>query len=135
MQTSRMLGRIYHDGEIICRQGELGDCMYVVQEGQVELMRRDGSNEFCLGVLGMGDFWGESGLWESDHRRTATARAVGDTLILSIEKRMFLARIHEDPSFVLKLMRRLSRRIHELETALIRTANVSPMAAAAKTGQ
>lgn len=134
MQTSRMLGRVYHDGEVICRQGELGDCMYVVQQGQVELMRRDGSNEFCLGVLAAGDFWGESGLWEPEHRRTASARAIGDTLILSIEKRMFLARIHEDPSFVLKLIRRMSRRIHELETALIRTANATPTAMAAKAG-
>jgi len=123
MQTSTVLGRWYKDGEIICRQGERGDCMYFVQEGEVELMRREGGSEFCLGVLKAKDFWGEAGLLERDHLRTATARAIGDTSILSVEKRMFLSRIQEDPSFVLKVMRKMSQRIHELETALVRTAS------------
>ena len=130
MQTSTVLGRWYKDSEIICRQGELGDCMYFVQEGEVELMRREGSCEFCLGVLRAGDFWGEAGLLQRDHLRTATARAIGDASILSVEKRMFLSRIQEDPSFVLKVMRKMSRRIQELETALVRTANL-PVAPAA----
>ena len=30
---SGSLGKIYEDGEIIIRQGEECDCMYVIQEG------------------------------------------------------------------------------------------------------
>ena len=119
---SAILGRWLKDGQIICRQGELGDCLYIIERGQVELMRRDGSAEFCLRVLEAGDIWGEDGLHERDHMRTATARAIGDVCVLTIEKRMFLDRIHEDPSFVLKIMRKMSRRIRELEDALMRTA-------------
>lgn len=119
---SAILGRWLKDGQIICRQGELGDCLYIIERGQVELMRRDGSAEFCLRVLEAGDIWGEDGLLERDHMRTATARAIGDVCVLTIEKRMFLDRIHEDPSFVLKIMRKMSRRIRELEDALMRTA-------------
>ncbi len=125
MQQSTMVGRWYKDGDVICRQGELGDCMYVVQHGQVELMHRDGSKEFCVGVLETGDFWGEDGLLEKDHVRTATARAIGDTILLSIEKRMFLNRIHEDPSFVLKIMKKMSKQIRELQAALIRSSEAS----------
>ncbi|MFN2189909.1 MAG: cyclic nucleotide-binding domain-containing protein, partial [Candidatus Promineifilaceae bacterium] len=29
---------MYHDGEVIIRQGEVGDCMYVIQEGKVEII-------------------------------------------------------------------------------------------------
>jgi CRP/FNR family cyclic AMP-dependent transcriptional regulator len=119
---SAMLGRWLKDGQVICRQGELGDCLYIVERGQVELMRRDGSTEFCLRVLEAGDIWGEGGLLERDHMRTATARAIGDVCVLTIEKRMFLDRVHEDPSFALKIMRKISRRIRELEDALMRTA-------------
>ncbi len=122
MPASTIMGRWFKDGQVICRQGELGDCMYIVQDGQVELMHRDGSKEFCLGVIEAGDFWGEDGLLEKDHMRTATARALGDVVILSVEKRMFLRRVHEDPSFVLKVMKRMSKRIHELQEALMRTA-------------
>ena len=128
MQESMFLGRWYNDGQIICRQGELGDCMYVVHEGQVELMWRDGDKEYCLGVVESGDFWGEGALLERDHMRTATARAIGRTCVLTIEKRMFLGRIHEDPSFAIKILKKLSRRVHQLETELVRTANVPEMA-------
>ncbi len=121
MQSAE-LGRWFKDGQVICRQGELGDCLYIIGKGQVELIRRDGSTEFCLRVLEAGDIWGEAGLLERDHVRGATARAIGDVCVLTIEKRMFLDRIHEDPSFVLKIMRKMSRRIHELEDALVRTA-------------
>jgi CRP/FNR family cyclic AMP-dependent transcriptional regulator len=121
MQSAEV-GRWFKDGQVICRQGELGDCLYIIGKGQVELMRRDGSTEFCLRVLEAGDIWGEGGLLERDHMRTATARAIGDVCVLTIEKRMFLDRIHEDPSFVLKIMRKMSSRIRELEDALVRTA-------------
>ncbi len=129
---SSVLGGVYHDAEVICRQGELGECMYVVQDGQVELMRRDGDKEFCLGVLRAGDFWGEAGLLDREHIRTATARAIGDTCVLSIEKRMFLAHIREDPLFAIKLMRRLSQRIHELESTLVSTVGTAVEASVAK---
>ncbi len=125
MQQSTFVGRWYKDGEIVCREGELGDCMYVVQQGQVELMRRDGSREFCLTIIQTGEFWGEGALIEREHRRTATARAVGEVCILSVEKRMFLVRMHEDPSFALKIMRKMSNRIVELETALVKTGGVA----------
>ncbi len=117
------LGRSYKDGEIIHRQGELGDCMYLVQHGSVELIYRDGGKEFCLGELETGQFWGEDALLEEDYLRRATARAVGDTSVLSIEKRMFLSRIHEDPSFVLKVMRQMSRRSRALQEALMHAAS------------
>ena len=119
---SATLGRWFKDGQVICRQGELGDCLYVIEKGQVELMRRAGGKEFCLRVLEAGDIWGEGGLLERDHVRSATARAIGEVCLLTIEKRMFLDRVHEDSSFALKIMRKMSRRIRELEDALVHTA-------------
>jgi hypothetical protein len=127
LMQSAVLGHWFKDGEIICRQGELGDCLYVVEKGQVELMHREGSREFCVRVLGEGDAWGEDGLLERDHTRSATARAIGEACVLTIEKNMFLDRMQEDPSFVLKIMRKMSHRIKELEDALVRTAE--PIAA------
>ncbi len=121
MQSS-VLGRWFKDGEIISRQGELGECLYVVEKGQVELMRRDGNKEFCMRVLAEGDAWGEDALLERDHIRNTTARAIGEACVLTIEKRMFLDRIQEDPSLVLRIMRKMSRRIKELEDALVHTA-------------
>jgi CRP-like cAMP-binding protein len=134
MQQSMYLGRWYKDGDAICRQGELGDCMYVIQEGKVRLMSRSGTSEYCLGELQTGEFWGEGGLFEKDYARNSTARAIGDVCILSIEKRMFMSRINEDPSFVLKILRKMSRRITELEAALVRGSEAQAQKAATTTG-
>ncbi len=122
LMESTVLGRWFKDGEIICRQGELTDCLYVVERGQVELMRRQGNKEFCIRLLTEGDAWGEDGLLRRNHTRDTTARAIGEVCVLTLEKRMFLDRLQEDPSFVLKIMRKMSRRIRELEDALVRTA-------------
>ncbi|MBZ5534627.1 MAG: cyclic nucleotide-binding domain-containing protein [Acidobacteriia bacterium] len=123
VMKSSSLGGVYHDGEVICRQGELGECMYVIQEGEVEVTRRESDKEFCLGILKAGDFWGEAGLLDREHVRTMTARAIGDVCVLSIEKRTFLTHIREDPLFAIKIMRRMSRRIQELESTLVRTVD------------
>lgn len=115
---STFLGRVYRDGEVICRQGELADCMYVIQEGHVEVLLRRGEHEFCMAVLQAGDFFGEAALLDQA-TRLGTARAIGHTSVLSIERRIFFQRIHEDASFAMKIIRKMSRRIRRLEEMLI----------------
>jgi CRP-like cAMP-binding protein len=120
--ASNALGRLYRDGEVIMRQGELGDCMYLILDGKVEVRQRKDEQEYCLDVLGKGDFFGEMGLFDHDVR-SATVRALGGAILLTVDKRMFMQRIHEDASFAYKIMRRMARRIRELETLVVRLAD------------
>lgn len=120
---SGILGKMYQDGEVIYRQGEMGDCMYVVQSGNVELLQRKGDKEYCLAMLGQGEFFGLSGLFERDVR-SATVRAVGDSCVLRLERKAFMQRAHEDASFMLTMVEKLIQRIRELEAALIRVGEV-----------
>jgi hypothetical protein len=113
------LGRIFKDGEVVYRQGELGDCMYVIQTGQVEVLQRKDDQEFCLATLGKGDFFGEMALFQEEVR-PSTVRAVGKTTVMTLEKRTLLQRIHQDPSLAFRLLQKMSTRIRELETALVR---------------
>lgn len=115
------VGKIYQNGEIIIRQGEMGNCMFIVQEGQVELLHRHGASEFCLGVLEAGDFFEPLGVLGNEVR-TCTVRAVGTARVLSLEKRTFIQRMHEDASFVFKIVRRLAQRNKQLEDMLVSTA-------------
>ncbi len=123
VSDSRCLGKIYRDDAVICRQGELGECLYVIGEGQAEVIVRRGDKEFCLGVLEAGDFFGEAELLEPGVR-PATLRAVGAAVVLTVDKRTFLHQLHEDPSFAIKIIRRMARRIRHLEQALIRCAGL-----------
>ena len=111
------LGKLLQDGEVIVRQGEVGNCMYVIQQGQVEVLLKKGDADVCVAVLGEGDFFGEMALFDQEVR-SATVRARGEARILTLEKRTFLRRIHEDPSLAFRMLEKMSRRVRKLNDAL-----------------
>ena len=111
--TSGELGKTYQDGDVIIAQGDVGDCMYVVQDGQVEIVIAEGGQEVQLAVRGAGEFVGEMAIFEREVR-SATVRALGQARLLTIDKKNFLKRIHEDPSLAFRMVQVMSRRIREL---------------------
>jgi len=119
-ETGR-LGKAYRVGEEIIRQGELGECMYIIQLGEAEMVRREGEKELCLGVLKAGDFFGEMALFEKE-LRSVTVRALSDVWALTLERKEFLRRLHEDSSLAFSIMEKLCRRIQKLNQMLIRTS-------------
>ena len=117
--SSRGLGKIYEDGEVIIRQGEKGDCMYVVQEGQVQILREESGNEIPLRIASTGELLGEMAIFEHEVR-SATVRASGSVRVLTIDKKNFLARIQEDPTLAFRILETMSKRIRELSNKLAR---------------
>jgi CRP-like cAMP-binding protein len=113
------LGKVYHDGEVIIRQGEVGNCMYVIQAGQVEVLQEKAGAEIRLVVRGEGDFFGEMAIFEHEIRM-ATVRALGEARVLTVDKTTFLRRIHEDPSLAYHILQKMSTRIRELSAELVR---------------
>jgi len=113
------LGKTYGDGEPIARQGEIGECMYVIQQGQVEVVREQDGTEVQLATLEEGDFFGEMALFDRE-RRSATVRALGEARVLTVDKRTFLRRIHEDPSLAFRIVKGMSQRIRTLDAQVAR---------------
>lgn len=113
------LGKTYGNGETIIRQGDVGDCMYVIQAGEVEVVREDGDKALRLAVLGEGDVVGEMALFDRE-TRSATVRALGEARVLTLDKRTFLRRVHEDPSVAFRIVQRMSHRIRQLNDELVR---------------
>ncbi len=119
---SGALGKIYKDKEIILIQGEQGDSLYVIQNGQVEIVTEMDEGEVRLAVRGKGELFGEMAIFEREVRM-ATVRALGEARVLTIDKKNFLRRLHEDPSLAFRLVQTMSARIRELSTeiSLLRT--------------
>lgn len=113
------LGRTFQDGQAIIQQGEMGDCMYVIQEGLVEVVVSQDGKERVLAVLGQGQFFGEMALFDREIRM-ATVRALGEARVLSVDKRNLMRRIHEDPSLVYRMLLEMSHRIRELSDEIAR---------------
>ena len=111
------LGKDYEDGEVIVREGEPGNCMFVVQEGVVEAVTESDGRELRLRTMGADEIFGEMALFEEEVR-TATIRALGPARVLTIDKRNFLGGIHEDPSLALRVVQTMSHRIRDLTNRL-----------------
>lgn len=111
------LGKPYKNGEIIIKQGDVGDCLYVIQEGKVEVIDEAGGKEMKLAELGEKEFFGEMGLFEKDVR-SCTVRAIGEAQILTIDKRNFYKTIQKDPSLAFNLLEKMSYRLRETNKKL-----------------
>jgi len=76
-------------GEVIFRQGDDGDRLYVVTKGEVEVVREDPEKgDLVLARLGPGEYFGEMALI-NNQPRNATVRAVTDAETLNIHRTDF----------------------------------------------
>ncbi len=88
--SSRVAGAFYASGDYVFREGEPGSNFYVIEKGEVEIVRQDGDTktEEVLSVLGPGDFFGEMAL--IDHRpRSASVRARTSVEVVVMGKQVF----------------------------------------------
>lgn len=75
-------------GETVFNQGDVGDYVYLVKQGECEVVRVTGDEEQVLAVLATGDTFGEMALL-ADTTRNATVRAKTDMDVLLISKHDF----------------------------------------------
>jgi CRP-like cAMP-binding protein len=113
MTSPGELGRAYRDGDVLCRQGEPGDCLFVIQDGEFEVVREEGGKETVVRVARKDELLGEMAIFERAPR-SATVRARGAGRALTLDKRNFLKRINEDPSLAFRIIQTMSQRIREL---------------------
>lgn len=117
LKAKKTLGRQFSDGEIIIKQGEEGDCLFVIQQGKVAVIDETDGNENKLAELKVSEFFGEMGLFEKDVR-SCTIKAIGDTKVLTIDKRNFYRTIQNDPSIAYRLLEKMSFRLREMNKKL-----------------
>jgi CRP/FNR family transcriptional regulator, cyclic AMP receptor protein len=98
--TSAGIGRTVHyykPKQTVFSQGERADTVFYIQEGAVQLsVLSQHGKEATLSLLGPGDFIGEGCLASDQPIRLATATAIADSSILSIEKKRMLNALHEE---------------------------------------
>ena len=88
--------------------------MFVIQEGQVEVVAERDGQEVRLAVQGAGQPIGEMAIFDQQ-LRSATVRALGQARILTVDKKSLVRRIHEDPSLAYYMMQTMSQRVRELD--------------------
>lgn len=109
----------FRDGEYVVRTGDAGTEMYIIQSGQVDVLRPALDGTTSVGRLGPGDFFGEMSLLES-LPRDADVRSVGDSRLVVISQGDLLMRIRRDPTLAIEMLHTLSGRLRAANAALDR---------------
>jgi len=98
--------RAYNAGDVIFRQGDKAEELYVIQSGTVEI--RLGNR--LLDTLPERSIFGEMALID-DALRSATAIAATDVKLVPVTEKQFLFLVSQTPFFALKVMRVLATRL------------------------
>ena len=105
----------YPKGSVILFEDDPGDSLFVVREGRVKvvLIGEDG-REVILGVLGVGEYFGELSLID-DRPRSAHVIAMEDSNLLVLRREDFRKRVESSPSVAWSLLTELSRRLRRAD--------------------
>jgi len=104
-----------HKGETLFKKGDKAIAVYVVKSGTLEIF--DGA--VVYETLGPGDIVGEMALIDASPR-SAAVRAAAESLIVPIDARRFVTMIERTPTFAIRVMRTLVRRLRELHEANVK---------------
>ncbi len=107
----------YPAGQVLFRDGDEGDVMYVIQSGRVRIYTEVRDREKQLGILGPGDFFGEMAILNKKPR-TATAAIFEDAKLLVIDPQTFGAMIVSNTEIAVRLIRKLARRLDSANTLI-----------------
>jgi CRP/FNR family transcriptional regulator, cyclic AMP receptor protein len=100
----------FRKGEYIFRQGDPGDVMYAVVEGEVEI----DVNGSQINIVRSGEVLGEMALIDKKPR-SATAIALSDCKVVVIDEQRFNFLMQQTPVFVTQIMKVMSDRIRTMD--------------------
>ncbi len=121
------LGREFRAGDVLFREGERGEEMYVIQSGLVQVVKRVGADERPLATLGRGEFVGEMAIL-NDKPRTATAVVLEDAKCLVIGAATLENMISSNTEIALRLVKKLARRLDSADEMIQILLNPDPKA-------
>jgi CRP-like cAMP-binding protein len=111
----------YSAGDRIFAQGDLGTEMFIIQEGEVEIIKHIAGESHVLSHLERGDFFGEMAVLEA-LPRTADAVAVSDVRVVSINGSRFDEMLRKNPEVAVRIIRKYSKRLREANELLEKLA-------------
>jgi CRP-like cAMP-binding protein len=111
-------------GDTIFLEGETGTEMYIIQKGEIEIVKTYGTETSRLALLEVGDFFGEMSLLE-EMPRDASALALTDYRLIRIDHSTFDQMVQENPEIAVRMLRKLSRRLRERQEADLKAAQIA----------
>ena len=105
-------------GEVLAREGEVDNHIYVIIAGTLGVVKHAGSNDaITINTLAAGDFVGEMGFMDGTEAY-ASKVALGDTRVLALEREKLESLLTTEPLIVYRVMRAIIRVVHQIQRRL-----------------
>ena len=111
----------FSPGDLIVRQGEVGDVMFIIASGEVSIISNSNQKEVELARRKSGEYVGEMALI-SKEPRSATVTAVGEVRTLAINQKSFESLLRDRPDVSLAVIQVLCERLKEADQKLHRSS-------------
>jgi CRP-like cAMP-binding protein len=111
----------YLKGEAIIAEGTEGKAVFIIRDGQVEVIKQNPAGAVHLATLGAGEVFGEMSMIDDRFtKRTATVRAIEDSEIIVLDKKGFEHYLQQSSTGIFNLIKRLSQRLRETNDIIAR---------------
>ena len=114
-------------GQMLFRAGDVGDSMYLIEDGKIQIsMRSADGEELILAILGPGDFFGEMALFDRKPR-SANATIMESCRLAVLSRHHFLSFLSSSPDVAVEMLTALTRRLRRTDELLrhLATRNVN----------
>ncbi|MCD4814434.1 Crp/Fnr family transcriptional regulator [bacterium] len=105
-------GKTFSAGKIVFRENDIGEEMFIIQNGQIKIHKKTSEGEKTLVVLSDGDFFGEMAVIDREPR-SASATAVTDTKCIVLNQEVFESTMQSNIHIVKKILRNMSSRLRD----------------------
>ncbi len=117
--AGRMAGGAYEPGTLVATEGTPGDCLFVIGQGSVEIIKGLGTpEEKKLSTVKAGGFFGEMSLIEN-RARSASVRTLERSIIYALKPADLQEVAREEPHqcriILINIARGLSSRLREMD--------------------
>jgi hypothetical protein len=103
----------FHKGDVLMRQGDDGDAAYLIQEGWLEVCRKNKDRKQLTTKLGPGEIAGELALTGAANKRTATVRALTDGCAEIIDRGSLIRLVNGPGTRLMPLLGALFSRLQD----------------------
>jgi CRP/FNR family transcriptional regulator, cyclic AMP receptor protein len=98
-------------GEIVFEEGSNGRELFVVLDGRIDIVKRNGAAKDVIVTLGKGEFFGEMAVIDGSARSASAIAATPNTRVMRINHARFVYLVSQQPAFALMVMDALSKRL------------------------
>ncbi len=100
----------FNAGDSLFKQGDAGDALYVIMEGEADVLVDTPGGQITVATMGTHDFVGDIAVL-CDVPRTATVTATSKLVTMRITKDLFFQLVCQFPQIAIEIMRELARRL------------------------